>query len=373
MKVISLVPYKIFPAVTGGQKNIAIFNEYLSKQCSLVCVTVKSNLPSGASYPVMNCIGDGASRYINPFNFFLLRRIIRQQQATHLIIEHPYWGWLGMLLKWSTGIHLTVHSHNIESTRWKSLGKWWWSIMAWYEGMTHRNADASLFITAEDRDFAVSRYGVDARKCAVINYGINREVAPDESERKSSRSILMDKHIITPDEKIILFNGTLSYFPNIEAVDFIVKKINPLLISSGLKYRMLICGGGLPAEYGCLKDIQNLSYAGFVDDIGVYFMGADLFINPVNSGGGLKTKLVEAIGYGLSGVSTRNGAMGVPPEVAGSKLKIVENEDWAGFTSAIQAALNEEGNLTPGAFYQYFLWKNIVKRAVEHISVNHER
>ena len=51
MKVISLVPYKIFPAVTGGQKNIAVFNEYLSKQCSLVCVTVKSNLACKSLLP----------------------------------------------------------------------------------------------------------------------------------------------------------------------------------------------------------------------------------------------------------------------------------------------------------------------------------
>ena len=191
----------------------------------------------------MNYISDGAFRYINPFIFFLLRRIIREQQATHLIIEHPYWGWLGMLLKWSTGIHLTVHSHNIESTRWKSLGKWWWRIMGWYEGMTHRNADASFFITPQDLEFAIRRYGVDAEKCAVISYGIDLRALPDEGDLLRSQNFVRDRHGIAPDERIILFNGTLSYFPNTEALDFIVEKINPLLMASGLKYRILICGG----------------------------------------------------------------------------------------------------------------------------------
>ena len=53
----------------------------------------------------------------------------------------------------------------------------------------------------------------------------------------------------------------------------------------------------MPKEYEDLKDIKNLVYAGFVNDVDVYYKGADLFINPVNSGGGLKTKLVEAIGF----------------------------------------------------------------------------
>ncbi|MBC7903748.1 MAG: glycosyltransferase family 4 protein [Gemmatimonadaceae bacterium] len=373
MKVISLVPYKIFPAVTGGQKNIAIFNEYLSKQCSLVCVTVKSNSPSAASYPVLNIIEDGSLRYINPFNFFRLRRIIRSQQATHLIIEHPYWGWLGMMLKWSTGIHLTVHSHNIESVRWRSLGKGWWWIMRWYEGMTHRNADASFFITSEDLDYAVRQYGVAAGKCIVISYGIERHSPPAASERTLSRDILRAKHNIPSDSRIILFNGTLSYAPNAEAIDSILKWINPLLVSSGLKYRLLICGRGLPEKYGGLKNIDNLIYAGFVEDIELYFKGADLFINPVNTGGGLKTKLVEAIGFDLAAVSSASGAAGVPAWVSGIKLKIVENDDWVGFAMAVKSALTEEMVSTTESFYQYFSWKNIAKRAVENISVKHER
>ena len=65
--------------------------------------------------------------------------------------------------------------------------------------------------------------------------------------------------------------------------------------------------------------------------------------------------------------------MGVPAETAGLKLKIVENEDWQGFSAAVQETLMEKDNLTPAAFYQYFYWQNIVKRAIEHITVNHER
>ena len=96
--VLSLVSYKIFPAKSGGQKNIAIFYKYLSVFHNMVCVTVEDNDPSYADYEVLNILSNSKLRYINIFYFFTLRRIIKKYQISHLIIEHPYYGWLGLLL-----------------------------------------------------------------------------------------------------------------------------------------------------------------------------------------------------------------------------------------------------------------------------------
>src|SRR5687768_11758342 len=99
-KILSLVPYKILPAFVGGQKGIALFNEYLAKESHLICVTVKDNNPKDAKgYQLLNILSSGTLRYINVFYFLTLRKIIRQHAITHLVLEHPYYGWLGMLLK----------------------------------------------------------------------------------------------------------------------------------------------------------------------------------------------------------------------------------------------------------------------------------
>jgi len=72
MKVLSLVPYTIFPAKVGGQKGIALFNEYLAKECDLTCVTIKNNDPQFAKgYKVLNILGNSSLRYINFFYFLL--------------------------------------------------------------------------------------------------------------------------------------------------------------------------------------------------------------------------------------------------------------------------------------------------------------
>ena len=62
----------------------------------------------------------------------------------------------------------------------------------------------------------------------------------------------------------------------------------------------------LEESYNELKDYadKNIIYAGFVDDITLFYKAADMLINPVIDGGGIKTKLVEALGYNMNVVTT---------------------------------------------------------------------
>ncbi len=368
--VLSLVSYKILPAKMGGQKGIALFNEYLSKEVNLTCVSTKNNEADLAKgYNMLNILSNSKLRYVNIFYFFLIRKIIKANNITHLIIEHPYWGWLGFLLKTFCKIKLIVHSHNIEALRFKSTGKWWWKILWHYEKWTYTKADTVFFITAEDLEYATKYFGIKKEKCTVITYGIEIDKIPTVAEKENARAEICKEYGIKKDEKILFFNGTLDYGPNLDAVETILKKINPILIENNtFKYKIIICGKGLPAIYNDLKDYsnKNIIYAGFVNDIKTYFLGADIFINPVIDGGGIKTKLVEALGYNLSVVSTVSGAIGVPLGIVESKMCVVNDNDWEGFGGEIISidVLKD----TPKEFFDWFYWSDIVRKAA--ISIN---
>ncbi len=370
VKIASLVSYKFLPPDMGGQKGIAFFNRYLAKNSNLLCITVKENTQSaGERYPVMNILSNSRLRYINLFYFFTLRRILKTNEITHLIIEHPYYGWLAVWLKWFTGVRLIVHSHNIEALRFKSVNKWWWGILWNYERFTHRHADLNFFIHDDDRNYAIERFKLNPGKCITITYGFEHPAPPTPDEKAASRRIITQAHEINETEKILLFNGTLSYKPNLDALNIILEKINPLLlVAEGFRYKIIICGSKLPAEYNGLSPYQNknIIYAGFVPDINPYFKGADIFLNPVIDGGGIKTKLVEALGYGLSVVSTQSGATGIPPTVAGDKMKLVNNSDWDSFAASVMAI--NTASQTPMDFYNHFYWGKIAERAAEAIS-----
>jgi len=368
--ILSIVPYKIFPAKVGGQKGIALFNEYLAKETSLVCVSVKSNDPlQAAGYTLLNVLADSPSRYINPFYFFTIQKIIRRYKTTHLLLEHPYYGWLGILLKWFTGVKLIIHSHNIESLRWKTLGKWWWPVLWQYEKLTHRVADYNFFIQDDDRNLAIKDFKLDAGKCTTITYGIEWDIAPAKEERNRCKVIIQQQHHIDNRQTILLFNGTLDYPPNLNALKIIQEKINPLLLASGFAYKIIICGRGLPAVLNDLKEFadKNIIYAGFTDDITIYFKGADIFINPVVDGGGIKTKLVEAIGYGTAAISTKTGSTGITGADAGELLRITDDDDWEGFAAEITRKFQSPPSGVPGAFFKKFYWGNIAKKAAAFI------
>lgn len=364
-----IAPYRIYPAKMGGQKGIAFFYAYLSRLLPLHIISTADNIfPVQENTTFHPLLGTSKLRYINPFLFFRMRQFIRKQQITHLIIEHPYYGWLGILLKYSCGVQLVVHSHNIEAVRFKSIQKWWWGILWNYEKLTHRKADLNFFIHDADREFAIKKFKLSPAKCLTITYGFEMAKAPDPTEKNAAKKQLCDLYGISEANKLLLFNGTLGYGPNREALDIILQKINPILLNSGITYKIIICGSKLPAVYEELAAYHNqhIIYAGFVDDINLYFCGADIFINPVMEGGGIKTKVVEALGHNLSVISTQSGATGIPAGITGDKLTIVNDQDWEGFARCI-ATTNTAAQI-PGRFFDHFYWGNIAQKAAAALS-----
>ena len=370
VKVLSLVSYKFLPPDMGGQKGIAFFNRYLSKKLSLTCVTIKNNSQLLAEgYVIKNILSNSPFRYINIFYFFSLKDIIRKQKITHLIIEHPYYGWLGILLKWFCSVNLIVHSHNIEALRFKSMGKWWWGILWHYEKFIHKNADHNFFIHGNDSVYAVKNYKLNPGLCTVITYGFELSKAPSAADKQAAKAQICNTHKINEADKILLFNGTLGYKPNLDALVVILDHINPLLLAeAGFAYKIVICGNKLPETYQQLRAYsdKNIIYAGFVDDINLYFKGCDIFINPVIDGGGIKTKLVEALGNDLAVISTQSGAIGISTEITGDKLQIVADSDWLSFARVI-ISFNVAAGI-PDTFFDNFYWGNIAARAAAIIN-----
>jgi glycosyltransferase involved in cell wall biosynthesis len=362
--VLSIVSYKIFPAKLGGQKGIASFNEYFSKYHNLYCVTVEDNLPANAPYHVINALRNKRLRYINIFYFGLIKKIIRRNNISHVILEHPYYGWLGLLLKHFCKIKLIIHSHNIEAERFKTTGKWWWKILWHYEKYIHRAADFTFCISENDRQYFIDRYKIPGERTSVITYGISWNISPPMWGRVAAKKELLKKYSLNEETVLYLFNGTLDYKPNLDAVKNIVQSINPVFIKFNLFYKIIICGKNLPNEMNELKQYagQNIIYAGFVEDISMYFKGVDIFINPVTEGGGIKTKLVEALGYNLNAVSTINGATGVDEKICNGKLLLCGNTGWQCFAEKMRGAINITRPITQ-EFFDYFYWDHIAKKA----------
>jgi polysaccharide biosynthesis protein PslH len=197
-----------------------------------------------------------------------------------------------------------------------------------------------------------------------VTYGIENSSIPSMQEVQDAKDYVRSKHAIAPAEKIVLFAGSFSYRPNRDAFEFIDKRIAPLLYENGFACKILICGPGLDTRS---STHPSVCIAGFVDDISVYFKASDIFINPTVEGGGIKTKLVEALGYNVNAVSTENGAIGVNPSLCNGKLLIVKDNQWADFSAGIIAASKIQADIAQ-EYYQHFYWGYSTKKAAEFIT-----
>lgn len=366
-KILNIVPYQYLPYFSGGQKLIAHFNHFLGEQCELhVAGTDDNNQSQVETYTFHPLLKKSRLRYADFSSCKRLEQLIQKEQIDTVIIEHPYLGWLGWMLKRRSRIKLIIHTHNIEYDRFRTLGKSWWPFLKLYESSVLRSADMVFCISEEDRQWMISRLKVVPSKAIVVPYGITQAQMPDD--KISCKAKLCKKHGFDPSLPLLLFNGLLDYKPNLDALKIILEKINPLLQQSSIHYNLLITGKRLPAVFDELKawNSQHVLYAGFVDDIDLYFKGADLFLNPVQSGGGVKTKMIEAIAFGTTVVSTETGAVGVEPSVTGEKLVLVKDDDWNAFADAILHNVSRTID-TPPEYYQHYHWQQIAKSVIRQI------
>ena len=367
-KVLVIAPYAYLPFFSGGQKFIAQFLEYLGNETELTVISVPENDPSlASSYTLLPLLKTSFSRYLDRGLIGTISGIVKEKGIETVICEHPYFAWLVFAVKKRTGVKVIVHTHNIEYQRFRSMGKWWWPVLKGYEKRSFKKADGIFFITPEDRNFAINEWGIEKEKCLDVPFGIELQQFP--ADRDTCRKQVADKHGIGSTTTILSFNGLLDYKPNIDALNVILEKINPLLLQqNGFKYKIIISGKRLPASYDSLKAWadKNIIFTGFAEDITLYLKATDIFLNPVLSGGGIKTKMVEAIGYGATVISTATGAAGMDKAICGNKLVTVANSDWTAFMKAIVE--NSKGSsVTPSTYYQYYYWGNIIRQVTHSL------
>lgn len=368
-KVLAIAPYPYLPFFSGGQKFIARFFEHLGNEVELTVISVSENDFSLAkNYNIIPLLKKSFSRYYDLGLVSKISDLVKTKGFDTIICEHPYLAWLAFRVRKKTGIRVIIHTHNIEYQRFRSTGRWWWLILKIYERWSFKKADALFFISPEDKNFAITKWGIAKEKCIDLPFGI--DIAGYPGDRELCREQICRKHNIGSEEKILLFTGLLSYKSNLDALQIILDKINPLLLEqNSFRYKIIICGKGLPEKLKSLSEYadKNIIYAGFVSDVDTYCKASDIFLNPVLSGGGVKTKMVEAIAYGTSVISTESGAIGIEKNVCGEKLTIVKDNEYTLFMEKI---IDQSRLLitTPDEYYAYYNWSQIISNCLQKLN-----
>ncbi|MCO4819613.1 MAG: glycosyltransferase [Bacteroidetes bacterium] len=104
--------------------------------------------------------------------------------------------------------------------------------------------------------------------------------------------------------------GSLEWMPNVEAVEWFIDDVWPLLLAQFPEQTFYVAGKGMPAEF------KNRTHKG-VEMIGEVASATDFIkdkgitVVPLKSGSGIRLKILEAMSAGKIVVSTTIGAQGI--------------------------------------------------------------
>ena len=350
----------------GGQKCIVNFYEHLSAYTNITLAVSKDNTPiTNKNYKVYPFLFTHWGGDFNLIYIFRLLRLIKNNKVDFIIIEHSYFGFLGLILRFFSKKKIIIRMHNIEGHRFRDMQKFWWWIYLIYEKWICKKADHLWFTSSTDYHFAINELKIKVDKCTLLFYGIENLSAPTDTDRKACRTTILKNNNLDYSTKLFLFCGTLDYSPNTDALRIIVNELLPRLINKNFIFKILICGNRIADEwYEELVQYPEIIFNGYVEDISLYFKGCDCFINPVTLGSGLKTKLVEALANNIDIISVESSTLAIESKYSKNKIIKIEDYHWDEFVDAMSINPRSYNENTPEKFFEDFNWNSIIEKAL---------
>ena len=137
----------------------------------------------------------------------------------------------------------------------------------------------------------------------------------------------------------LLFVGSFSHGPNVDAVRFFCRRILPGVRGRQPGVVLDIVGAEPPAAVLALRG-ERVFVHGYVEDLNPFYEKADVVVVPVRFGGGVRIKLLEALARGVPVVSTVVGAEGIRG-LDGEHLFVAR--DAEAFASRVHRLLSDPG------------------------------
>lgn len=210
--------------------------------------------------------------------------------------------------------------HNVESAAYFSMMAKA-NPMSWLRVLSMRCAeraaavgsDYRIMLSAADTRLLTRMFGKESDAIWPITYP-SADLLPRQRE--------------IPDNYVLFVGGY--YKPNLEAIAYLASRIAP-----HVSKKVVVAGFGLARIQAQYANHSNLIVLDSPPSLASLYQHASLVVAPIFSGGGVKTKVIEALSYGRTVVASREAATGFE-HIRGQMLRIaVSDQDYI---DAINAA-----------------------------------
>lgn len=267
-----------------------------------------------------------------------LKKLLKGRRFDSVIIEYIHSSYFLNFLEFDAQVILDAH--DIVSDRAEDFEKF--------------NYKSALFaLDREDEIQIFNVYDYVMAICQPDYYKISAFIGDDRTLLCPHPTIPHQSEI-REEVKNIVFVAS-AYLPNKDAIEWFIVNCWPLIFAAH-DVRLIIYG--TVCSVIDISEKDGITCKGFVSDVDEIYQDADLIINPVRFGAGLKIKNVEALAHGVPLVTTSHGAHGLEPAINDALLVADDPQS----TSAAIISLIADHNL------RLKLSKNANRFIAEHFS-----
>ncbi len=176
-----------------------------------------------------------------------------------------------------------------------------------WERLMWKRATVSVALTKEDK---ISMERLESNiEVRMIPNGSDYHKKIDNTTTLLSNSF--ERSVLTDNCPSVLFVGNFAYEPNVDAALYFSRDIFPLILKDVPNVKLFLVGNAPPSEISSLASSRHIEVSGRVASLNPFYKHADVVVCPLRIGGGVKVKILEALGLGKAIVSTSIGAQGL--------------------------------------------------------------
>ena len=224
------------------------------------------------------------------------------------------------------------------------------------ESAASKLADQFLFVARSDQVRYHECYGRRSENDSVVPISANRFGTASLTEGGES----LPAAVV---QIVILFVGYLGYKPNQDAAARLIEMQSGLtryLCPLGYEPHVVVAGGGPPKWLTRLAELAGvrLRVNPTNSELARFYQSADVVAVPVTSGGGMKTKVAEALAYGVPIVATREALVGYEAVNGADGIEVADPANPTEFAAAVAKLariMTTEGTRVRQALAEYWL------------------
>jgi polysaccharide biosynthesis protein PslH len=257
---------------------------------------VKKHMSEEASSYISFLLKNQSFDVVHIEGYYLLQHIPTKAEVPILLIEHNIEHLLALQR------FMVAVTEEEKSYFWSEYIK----TLKW-EQLMWKRATVCVALTKEDK-IIMERLESNIHVRLIPNGSDHLKKIDDVTTLLSSS---FEHPVITDNSLTVLFVGNFAYEPNVDAALYFCRDVFPLILKDVPNVKLYLVGNAPPSEICSLGSNRHIEVSGRVASLIPFYKRADVVVCPLRIGGGVKVKVLEALGHGKAIVSTSIGAQGL--------------------------------------------------------------